>query len=992
MSLASHLSLVVRAFTTFIVSASLVACGGGGGGGAGGGFLPDNSDSSPAPSYTIAIRPSVTPAVVSLGSPLGLDVQVLDKDGTPIQGAIVDMTASLGALDFNSNITSEGANGDTAPFILTYAGVSGSGTITAQYESASGEIYAQTLTVLVTSPEAPTISFSGLSGSASPKTITVTVTPNDYVSGDYKIAADTTIITLSTDLGEIVGNRRQVLITNDQGTPQDTRDDTLEASFTLLSDGASGSGTVTASLTVGGTTFTNTGTIPGLDAPYSLAVTSITSSDDTPVGINDLNGKPLVRLTTASPLRVNNITFELRGADNVVQPNRLLRIASSRGVLTPSSGFVLTNSAGQAVVQLAYDETVSAGPGILTATYSTSSGDVVSETEVQVVEPDLLLGYFEVNGDPLTDFDVSDTAITTDEFALVQGSIVAEIAAGDPVTAADRNTDEQFILFDSFCLANGNASIDGGNPLRVTNGVIQAVYRPTSLCVGEESLTATLLIGGESTRIRSTPVVIDVTLAESARVLSFEDATTELISLEGLGAATSVPEQTTVRFRVLDSNGDPIENEDIRFALTSTLGNARLLDSAQNPLSNPVATDGQGYASVIVQSGSMPTTTYVSGEVIATGQRDLSNPIVISTAIPDADSFSLFAETLNIPLAAGLVRTFADLVTVVLADRNNNFVPDNYTVNFISEFGAIEPSCTTAGGTSSCSVNFVSSAPFPGTGLDLSLVSCDFYTQAKPELPCPTGFDMTLLADGSDATENVLQGARVTILASGTGEESFTDLDGDGLYTAANDAFNGGVAEPYLDANDNAAFDDGLESFIDTELAGIRNGQYDDAAQLDGLVAGDPDIFSGLGCSQADVDAANCRNGMVSLFDNLSLIYADPDPANYYLALVRQGVPPRPPLDFIGAGKEGDYEAYIAGLFNNVPPVGAEIAVAATGACVLGGATEYVVGNTSQLGPYRVDFSVTAVGNIGDELTITLTYDDVDAGSRSRSWTFPCGT
>ena len=145
-------------------------------------------------------------------------------------------------------------------------------------------------------------------------------------------------------------------------------------------------------------------------------------------------------------------------------------------------------------------------------------------------------------------------------------------------------------------------------------------------------------------------------------------------------------------------------------------------------------------------------------------------------------------------------------LTARLADHFHNPVPDGTAVSFTSEGGSVVASCNTVGGV--CTSVLTSQALRPSNG-------------------------------------------RVTVLARATGEEAFTDLNGNG--TADN-------AAEMIDAN--GASTDMPEAFVDYNENGIRdanepyfdfngNGAYDAA---DGLYNGVLCTSGAAICSSAEVD------------------------------------------------------------------------------------------------------------------------------------------
>lgn len=146
-------------------------------------------------------------------------------------------------------------------------------------------------------------------------------------------------------------------------------------------------------------------------------------------------------------------------------------------------------------------------------------------------------------------------------------------------------------------------------------------------------------------------------------------------------------------------------------------------------------------------------------------------------------------------------------LTVFTGDRNNQTVTDGHTVYFESEYGLINPPSCKTGIDGTCEVTW-SAIDHPG--------------------PAP--------APGSDY--------RVTITAYTTGEEAFTDSNGNSLFDDGDVGFED-IEEPYLDADYDGTFSAG-DKIIDAVSTNDPTGanlQHDIA---DGF-------FNGNGCTHASL-------------------------------------------------------------------------------------------------------------------------------------------
>lgn len=146
--------------------------------------------------------------------------------------------------------------------------------------------------------------------------------------------------------------------------------------------------------------------------------------------------------------------------------------------------------------------------------------------------------------------------------------------------------------------------------------------------------------------------------------------------------------------------------------------------------------------------------------------------------------------------------TYKELViTVYVGDRNNQRLTDAHTVFFKTEWGLIDPSCVTEDGF--CTVKWSTSS-------------------------------------GDDAPAD----HKNTIMAYTLGEESFTDVNGNGIFDDADNATPSfeDLEEPYVDFNRNRIYDSG-EDFVDGVDPSGTPEQHD---------TGDF-VFNGLGCTHSSL-------------------------------------------------------------------------------------------------------------------------------------------
>lgn len=347
---------------------------------------------------------------------------------------------------------------------------------------------------------------------------------------------------------------------------------------------------------------------------------------------------------------------------------------------------------------------------------------------------------------------------------------------GDPVT------DGSDVFFTSACAESSLAEID---PPVVANesGNLTTTYTARG-CSGADTVTARTDVDGGSLQATVTLQTEQAPLG----AIQFQGASNPLIGIQGSGA---LPGQSTVTFAVTNNSGGPVPNQLVTFELNTTVGGISL--------SNAQATTGpEGIAQTTISSGTQATTV----QVTATATRDgvtttaQSNGLAITTGIPDNDSFSVSADTLNIE---GFdIDGTTTAITVRAADRFNNPVPDGTSVSFTTEGGSIPGSCETTGG--SCSVNFVSQDPRPANGratVRVTAIGEESFTDANPSNGrYDAGEAFQDLAEAfRDDNENGLRDAN----------EPFLDFNSDSSFNTASGDFTGLLCTDPMACDDNAA-------------------------------------------------------------------------------------------------------------------------------------------------------------------------------------------
>ncbi|HCS63490.1 MAG TPA: hypothetical protein DIW64_05050 [Cellvibrio sp.] len=430
------------------------------------------------------------------------------------------------------------------------------------------------------------------------------------------------------------------------------------------------------------------------------------------------------------------------------------------------------------------------------------------------------------------------------------------------------------VTFNSSCYAAGEAELTKGTETtnKVTTDIGQATITYTAKgCVGEDEVTATAIIGNTAKTARVTLTVAQ----DTVQAIDFIDATPSKIFLKDSGGAQT----STVRFLVTGSKGTPIKNIPLNFSLSTQLGGIALTTST-------ATTDSTGHASTVVQAGTIPTAV----EVIATHSNITarSNELSIGTGMPDQNSMSISASRFNPP---GWDYDGEPVnITIRLADAFNNPPADGTSVQFLTEGGSIDTNCTTING--ACTVIWKSQSPRPSNG-------------------------------------------RVTILATTVGNESFKDVNGDGLYTANTDIFssfnNGGncnpnvplstaeatpggndepcddLGEAYLDQNENGEFDTGAnaEDYVDFNINGSHNIENG--------------IYNGVLCA---TEGSTCTKQPVTIRQDIVLSMSSEQPMTQNGRLLGQ-----PEAIELSANETTMFTVTLADINGNAMPVGTTVSL-----------------------------------------------------------------
>jgi hypothetical protein len=288
------------------------------------------------------------------------------------------------------------------------------------------------------------------------------------------------------------------------------------------------------------------------------------------------------------------------------------------------------------------------------------------------------------------------------------------------------------------------------------SGLASATYSSVkadgSSCSGTVTISA--FASGSAVKKASLTVAAPV-----ANAINFVSATPAQIFVKASGST----EQSIVQFKVLDSVGKAMPNVPVVFTLTVNPGGVGL--GASGSLGSvTVNSDSAGIASMSVFSGTIPGPVEVKAALqnfpsVFTTSKNLT----VASGPPSQNFFSISADTFNIE-GWDIDGTTANL-TVRVADRQGNPVPDGTVINFTANGGQVATSCATVrvSGIAQCSVAFMSQAFRPVNG-------------------------------------------RISILAYAEGLKQFTDINGNNAYDVGVDVL-ADLGDAYRDDNENGQYD-----------------------------------------------------------------------------------------------------------------------------------------------------------------------------------------
>ena len=609
-------------------------------------------------------------------------------------------------------------------------------------------------------------------------------------------------------------------------TDRITTDANGEATALVLAASA-GSGTLRAS-------FSDSDGAGGASLSFTTTVTSGGNDDDEDdpndsgislsLGLTDAAGETVG--TTETPITANR-SGRARAtvlANGSPVSNRVVTFTASLGVLSPASGTALTDAQGVAEITLEAGE--EEGAGILTAEVETDEG----VTSRQMGFRTLGGGQDDSGGEQGADVRIgSGTGGAFQDGVLALGSAQLGVGSSMSITAAlveapDNDPWSGFatVNFSSGCASSGKASFDPASTTAIGGSAVVS-YQPENGCESD-IITASVTIDGEIKTAMSDSLTI---IQSPPNSIEFLGAEPKVIGLRG-SAQVGAPESSTLRFRVKNSNGEPVSaGEVVDFAVVADSGGFGVTSD------DSASTNSEGIASVTVRSGTVPFVGSVRAQLRDNADINATGSVSVQSGVVTQDRFSIAVETLNPPAGSHLGAQVE--VTVRAADRFGNWAPDGTRINFTTELGDIEGSCEIQDGT--CSVTWTSSAEQQiNYDPDRALRSC--FAEGA------TARSRQGLTGGVACTEHDRFG-RTTVTAWAVGEESFDDLNGNNVFDQGEQWV--ALPEAFRDDNETGLYE-GAGAYAEEFMDYNSNGEHDTSQAF----------FRGLGCAPDADTAGHC--------------------------------------------------------------------------------------------------------------------------------------
>ncbi len=502
----------------------------------------------------------------------------------------------------------------------------------------------------------------------------------------------------------------------------------LVALWVTLALVACGGGGGSAGTVAVGAGDSGTGTDAGASVAAKLAIQLVDGS-------GAVVSPPGLSQTAARYLKVS-----LKDAKGAALPYVRISVSldSELAVLTPQSGAQLTDSDGVASFAIAPASVTSSGAITATANASVDGTEVSNTLDMQINSGQVAL---------------LNLAVTPTSVQLGQS---VNVSVDATVNGAVAPSNSVAVDFTSTC-----GTVSPTSALVDSSGRASAVIQTTA--PGTCTVVANT-VGVSSPRTASYTVT-----SPPVTGIQFVQASPSVIYQQDSAGVTS----SVVKFKVIDSNGNPVAGQSVTASFVNSTGGMNFCDPSASG-NSAVSAASTGEVSFSVCAGSQPETAQVratlAGGLIYTD----SNILTVQTGLPTQRFFDIAADRLNFYAGGRFTTQFSgdDVnITVRLADRQGNPVPNGTPVVFVTEGGQINSS-----NVSSCIVS--------DGGCTVKLIGQEYR---------PLG-----------ASVGDPRPGRVTVLAMADGEESFIDANNNNRYDLGELFEDLGV--PFMDKNEDAIF------------------------------------------------------------------------------------------------------------------------------------------------------------------------------------------
>lgn len=782
-----------------MLTAALVACGGGGGEDGSPGQNPNQVALVTTAGSTVSLEKNgVREFQISGGVPPYRMINpntatanaTINGNTLRIQGGASDATVSIQIMDYSGKTNTisiqvgSGASAapptlfSTAPSTLnivngstyTYQVIGG----TTPYTAVSADLTVAAASVsdgnLVITARGPGKTSVTVSDRATPTPATLTIAITVGSSTDFFInAPDTVKIKLGTSQSYLLngGTTPYIVFSADPAIA------TASVTGTTLTVKALKAGATSVevqdkagkkiSMSVEATTEDGTsgsGSTTPVNKPPMLQSAGLVDGNNAPTNSISASGYTTLAVTLVSP------TGEL------IRDQLITVSGDPTQVVFPEGASGLTDPSGVARIKIKRAALTATGAGSLTVTYSYKSGTLSNYypgTSVQPPTADTVVatyvGYQLATANiSLDNLDVGGTT-SLPAYGTRQVSVQVNLNGAPTPTPVQVN-------FTATCgqISPATASTNSEGKVTVSYSATDAsgAAQSTQGCSGK---TVEISVSTLGATVASKTLNV---LGAPATNMAFVSATPTRIYLANSGGVT----QSLVKFKLVNAQGEPILGRDVVLSLKTVTGaldaSKATFGSVGNIASITTSTDSSGEVSVPVFSGTVPTNVLVNAKLVSDAAIQTDSAVLtIASGRPAQARVSLSIEKLAIE--GFNLDGDESTVTMSLADRQGNPVPDGTAVNFVTEGGVmIPPVCTTgtsAQGNSQCTVKIRSQNP-------------------RPQTTTP-------------------RAGRVTILAYAAGEENFNDANYNNVYDAGETFTDLGTA--YRDDNENNTFDNDAE-------------------------------------------------------------------------------------------------------------------------------------------------------------------------------------